>query len=141
MNIGKNCTSITRYNHHVQFFFAKYDSMDLYDEDLENIFIIDHEQLKYDKNSGLTLIGITEKPDGTMVDHEYFCIHGDLFDIIKSTHQDNNIILKFISNESNENESQCGTTKICDDNIQNKKITINKKSTKHTLQRKSQNFQ
>ena len=49
-------------------------------------------------------------------------------------------MLKFISNESNENESQCGTTKICDDNIQNKKRTINKKSTKHTLQRKSQKF-
>ena len=30
-------------------FLAKYGSLDLYDEDLEKLFIIDHEQLQYDK--------------------------------------------------------------------------------------------
>ena len=62
------------------------------------IFIIDHEQLQCDKNAGCALIGIPEKPGGTLVDHEYFCIHYDLFDRIQSTHQNNNIMLKFISN-------------------------------------------
>ena len=33
------------------------------DEDVEKIFIIDHEQLQSDKNAGWTLIGIPEKPD------------------------------------------------------------------------------
>ena len=98
---------------------AKYGSVDMYDWDLEKIFIIDHEQLKFDKNNGLTLIVIPEKPDGSVLDHEYFCIHDDLFDRIKSSHQDRNITLKFISNERNENESQWGVTEICDDTIQN----------------------
>ena len=41
----------------------------LYDEDLNKIFIIDHEQLQFDKNDGWTLIGIPEKPDGTFSNH------------------------------------------------------------------------
>ena len=53
-------------------FLAKYSSLDLYDEYLEKIFIIDHEQLKFDKNVGWTLIGIPEKPDVTLSGHEYF---------------------------------------------------------------------
>ena len=69
-------------------FHEKYGSLALYDEDLEKIFIIDHEQLQFDKTDGWTLIGIHEKEGGTLSDHEYFCIHDDLFDRIKSTHQD-----------------------------------------------------
>ena len=45
-------------------FPEKYGSLALYDEDLENRFIIDHEELQVDKNAGLVLIGITEQPDG-----------------------------------------------------------------------------
>ena len=67
-------------------FFEKYGSLALYDEDLEKIFIIDHEQLQFDKNAGWILIGIPEKPDGTLSDHDYFCIHDDICDIIQSTH-------------------------------------------------------
>ena len=52
-------------------------------EDLEKIFIIDHEQLQFHKNSGWTLIGIPKKPDGTFSDHVYFCIHDDIFDRIQ----------------------------------------------------------
>ena len=37
-------------------FLAKYGSLDLYDEDLKNIFIIDHKQLQFDKTDGCTLI-------------------------------------------------------------------------------------
>ena len=47
-------------------------------------------------------------------------------------------MLKFISNEPNENESQCEVTQICDDNIQEKKRSIKKKSTNHNLHRKRQ---
>ena len=47
-------------------------------------------------------------------------------------------MLKFISNEPNENEYQFELIEICDDKIQKKNRTINNKSTKHTLQRKNQ---
>ena len=84
-------------------FLAKHGSMDLYDEYTEKRIIINHKQLKFDKNSRWTLIGIPEKPDGYLLDHEYFCIYDDIFNTIKSTNQDNNIMLKFISNKPNEN--------------------------------------
>ena len=48
------------------------------------------------------------------------------------------VIMKFISNEPNENEYLCEATDICDDKIQNKKRTIRKKQPKHTLQIKRQ---
>ena len=58
-----------------------------------------------------------------MYDHEYFCIHDDLFDIFQSTHQDRNVLWRFISNEPNEDESQSEVTEIQNDNIQNNKRT------------------
>ena len=70
----------------------------MYDEDPEKRFIIDHKQLQFDKNSGWNLIGITKKHDRYLLDNEYFFIHDDLYDRIKSTHQDKNIMLKLISN-------------------------------------------
>ena len=73
-----------------------------------------------------------------MSDHEYLCIHDDLFDKIKSTHQDINILWKFISNEQNENESHSEATEKHNDKIHNKKRTANKYSTKHSLQKKRQ---
>ena len=73
-------------------------------------------------------------------DHETFFIHDDLFDRIKSTHQDKNIMWKFIANEPNENESPSEATEICDYKTQKKKRAISKKSTKHTLQIKRQNI-
>ena len=82
-------------------FLSKYGSLDIYDENLKYIFIIDHEKLQYDKTDEWTLIGIPEKEDGNLSDHEYFCIHVDLFDRIQSTHQNINILWKFISNGSN----------------------------------------
>ena len=87
LNIGKlnikNKSQLSR-----TMFLSKYGSMYLYDEDLEKRFIIDHEQLKFDRNYGWKLFGICNKPDGTLSDHETFCINGDLFDRIKSTRQD-----------------------------------------------------
>ena len=116
-------------------FLATYGSMSLYVEDLEKRFIIEHEQLKFDKNDGWTLIEISEKPDWTFSDHEYYCIHDDIFDRIQSANQDRNIIYKFIPNEPNENESYSEAIEIHDDKIQNKKRSTNKYSTNHTLQR------
>ena len=91
-------------------FIEKYGSLDLYDEDTGKIFIIDHEQLKFDKTDGLTLIGIPEKGDGSLSDHEYFCIHDDLFDRIQSTHQYQSFLWKFSFDELNEDESQSEST-------------------------------
>ena len=42
---------------------------------------------------------------------------------------------RFISNEQNEIKSHSEGTEICDDKIKNKKRSMTKKSTKHTLQR------
>ena len=70
--------------------------------------------------------------------NDYFCIHDDIFDRIKSTHRDINILCRFISNEPNEDESQIEATEIQNDKIQNKKRTSNKYLTNHTLQRKRQ---
>ena len=50
-------------------------------------------------------------------------------------------MLKFISNEPNENEYQCDKKEICDNNIQKKKMTISKKPPKNNLQRKRPKFQ
>ena len=119
-------------------FIEKYGSLALYDEDLKKIIIIDHDILELNKTDGCTLIGIPEKENGTLSDHEYFLIHDDIFDIIQSTHQDRNILWKFISNEPNENESHSKTTEIHNYNIQNTKRTTTNYSTKHTLQRKGQ---
>ena len=119
-------------------FLEKYVGLDMYDEDMEKRFIIDHEKIQFDKNYGLSLIVIPEKPDVYLLDHEYFCINNDIFDRIQSTCQDNNIILKCIYNEPNENGSQCGVIEIYDYNTQKNNRTINKKSTKHNHQRKRQ---
>ena len=108
-------------------FLAKYGSLALYDEDMEKVFIIDHKKLQYDKNAEWNLIKIPEKPDGTLVYHEYFCFCDDTFDRIQSTHQDNNKMLKLISNETNYNEYQCGVAEICHENTQKKMRTINNK--------------
>ena len=69
-------------------FLEKDDSLALYDIYMEKRFVIDHEQPQFDKNSGWTLIYNPEKPDGSLLDHEYFCIHDGLPNIIQSTHQE-----------------------------------------------------
>ena len=67
-----------------------------------------------------------------------FFINDDIFDRIKSTHQDQKFLWKFLFNEPNEDESQSEATETHNERIQNKKRTANKYSTKHTLQRKRQ---
>ena len=77
LNINKNSQLLCT------MFLAKYFSIDLYYEDPEKIFIIDHKQLKFDKYYGWNLIEICDKPDGYLSDNEMFCIHDDPFDRIQ----------------------------------------------------------
>ena len=101
-------------------------------------FIIDHKLLEFNKTDGWTLIGIPEKEYGTLSDHEYFCIHDDIFNRIQSTHQDRIFLWEFyIMNQMKMNlrvNQQRHTMKIS----KNKRRTANKYSTKHNLQRKRQ---
>ena len=64
------------------------------------------------------MIGLPEKEDGTSSDHEYFCIHDDLFDRIKSTYQDQSFFWKFSYNEITEDESQSEAIETHNDKIQ-----------------------
>ena len=63
------------------------------------------------------MIGIPEKEDGTLSDHEYFFIHDDLFDRIKSTHQDQIFLWNFSYNEITEDESQSESMETQNDKI------------------------
>ena len=82
---------------------------------------------------------IWKLPQKTLSDHEYFCIHDDLFDRIKSTDQDQNFLWKFSYNEIiTEDESRSEAIETHNEKIQNKKRRATKYSTKHTLQRKRQ---
>ena len=73
-----------------------------------------------------------------MSDHEWFCVHDNLCDIIQSTDQENNVSLKIISNEPNENDSQCDAIYICDENICKRKSNFGNNKLPHNLQRKRQ---
>ena len=63
-------------------FLAKYCNLALCDIGLGKIFIICHEKLQFDKNAGWKLIGNPEEPGVSLLDHDYFCIHDDLYDRI-----------------------------------------------------------
>ena len=62
----------------------------------------------------------------------------DLFDRIKSTHQDQSFLWKFSYNERTKDEYHSEAIETHNDKIQNKKRRATKYSTKHTLQRKGQ---
>ena len=64
-------------------FLEKYGNLVLYDEDPEKIFIIDHEEQQFGKKYVWTLIVIPKKTDGSLSDHDYFCIHDILFERIQ----------------------------------------------------------
>ena len=77
-------------------FLAKYGGLSLYDIYFRRIYSIFYEDIQFVKGEGYDLIGNPDHPDGTSTDHEYFCIHDDLFDRILETDQNSNIILKVI---------------------------------------------
>ena len=70
-------------------FLEKYGDLALYDEDLNKIYIIDHEYNHYVKIESISLIGIPDEPS---TDHEYFAIHEGLFVSILVTHY--NVVIK-----------------------------------------------
>ena len=59
-------------------------------------YSIDDEDINFIKVYVFALIGNTDHPYGTSTDHEYFCIHDDLFDIILETDHNSDIALKVI---------------------------------------------
>ena len=63
-------------------FLAKYGGISLYDIDMEKRYSIDDKEIHVSKGDGYALIGNPDHLDGSSTDHEYFCIHDDLFDRI-----------------------------------------------------------
>ena len=80
-------------------FLAKYGGLSLYDISFEKRYYIDDKGIHFVKGYGYALIGDPDHPDETSTDHEYFCIHDDLFDRILETDQNSDIILKVIHKE------------------------------------------
>ena len=72
---------------------AKHGGLSLYDIDIEKIFSIDDKEFHFVKGYGYALIGNPDHPDGTSNNHEYFCIHDDLFDRILETEHNSYITL------------------------------------------------
>ena len=81
-------------------FLAKYGRLSLYDIDTENIYSFDDKEIHSVKGDGYALIGNPDFPDDSSTDHEYFCIHEDLFDRILATEQDSDITLNIIHRET-----------------------------------------
>ena len=74
--------------------------LSLYDIDTEKRYSIDDKEMHFLKGEGYALIGNPDFPDGSSTDHEYFCSHEDLFDIILATDQDSDILLNLIHRET-----------------------------------------
>ena len=68
-------------------FLAKYGGLSLYDIDFGKRYSIYYEDIHFGKGYGYSLIGHPDHPDGTSTDHEYFCIHDELFGRILETDQ------------------------------------------------------
>ena len=81
-------------------FLAKYVGLSLYDIDTEKRYSINDNEIHFVKRYGYALIGNPDFPDGSSTDHEYFCIHDDLFDRILETEQDSDITLNVIQRET-----------------------------------------
>ena len=77
-------------------FLAKYGGLSLYKIDTEKRYSIDDKEIHFVKGDGYALIGNPDNPDGSSTDHEYFCIHENLFDRILETDQDYDITLNVI---------------------------------------------
>ena len=77
----------------------KYGGLSIYDIDMEKRYSVYDKYIHFVKWKGSSLIGNPDHPDGTSTDHEYFCIHDDLFDRILETDQNSDITLKVIHKE------------------------------------------
>ena len=81
-------------------FLANYGGLSLYNIDTEKRYSIDEKKMNFVKGEGYALIGNPEFPDGSSTDHEYFCMHEDLFDRILATEKDSDITLNMIHRET-----------------------------------------
>ena len=81
-------------------FLAKYGGLSLYDIDMKKRYYIDDKEIHFLKGYGYDLIGNPDHPDGSSTDHEYFCIHDNLFGRILETDQDSDITLNVIHKET-----------------------------------------
>ena len=77
-------------------FLEKYGGLSIYDIDTEKRYYIDDKCIHFVKGDIYNLIGNPDHPYGTATDHEYFCIHDELFDRILETDQNSYITLKVI---------------------------------------------
>ena len=86
-------------------FLEKYGGISLYDIGFGKRYSIDDEDIHFVKGDRYALIGNPYYPYGTSTDHEYSCIHDDLFDRILETEQNSDIILKVIHKEPSFHQS------------------------------------
>ena len=115
-------------------FLAKYGGLSLYDIDTEKRYSIDDKEIHFVKGDGYALIGNPDHPDGTSTDHEYFCIHDDLFNRILETYQNSDIILKVIHKDPSFSSINENST----DSRSNMRSRLEMVSPRHYLQRKRQ---
>ena len=78
---------------------AKYVGLSIYDIAMEKRYSIDYKEINFVKGDGYALIDNPDHPDGNPTDHEYYCIHDDLFNRILETDQNYDITLKVIQKE------------------------------------------
>ena len=81
-------------------FFSKYGGLSTYDIYLWRRYSINDEDIKFVKGHVYALIGNPDHIYETSTDHECYCIHDDLFDIILETDQNSYNILKVIHKET-----------------------------------------
>ena len=77
-------------------FLAKYGGLSLYGIDFEKIYSIDDEDIHFVKGYGYALIVNPDHTYGNSTDNEYIFIRYDLFEIIRKTEQNSDILLKVI---------------------------------------------
>ena len=81
-------------------FLSKYGGLSLYYIDTEKRYSIDEKEMHLVKGEIYALIGNPDFTDGSSTDHEYFCIHEDLFDRILATEQDSDITLNLFHRDT-----------------------------------------
>ena len=87
------------YQRYRTLFLAKYGGLYIFDIDTEKRYFIDDKGIHFVEGYGYALIGNLDHPDVTSTDHEYFCIHDDLFNRILESDQNSDIKLKAIHKE------------------------------------------
>ena len=112
--------------------FAKYGGLSIYDIYMDKRYSIDDKDIRFVKGDGYALIGNPDHPDGSSNDHEYFCIHDDLFGRILETDQDSYITLKVVHKDTS-----LSSINFKRSNLRSEKNSMSEMVTsRHQLQRK-----